>query len=507
MIGMKQIVERCQQGDREAFGQLYSLTYDRLRNICRHYVSNEATVDDLLHDAYLLIFTKIGSIKDASKAEAWMQRVVQNLALEYATRTKQQAVVALDSLQEPPAISETPPPIDYEEIMSLIDRLPEGYQRVFRLSVFEGLSHQEIAELLNIEPHTSSADLSRAKELLRRSLAILLLGLVAIGLPIGLWHLLESSPQPKPPRAEAGKTQKPQQETVSPQKEMREEQETLAMRPMPTSVLTKPLSESPAVEDTTSHQLEAPASTPEPTKTEPKEPAPKEVIPTETDDRNILVETPFTPVKTSSDNRNWMLAAAFSGIGSQPSFNLPYGEYGMNDPEMDTITHHRMPLTFGLSVNKMISRTWAIGTGLQYTCLYSETQEGNTYSWTQKEQRLHYLGIPLRTTWYPVNTNRWAVYTSAQTMLELPLHSTLQKNIFVDGYQLESNELRLSPSLQWSIGVAAGVEYHLSPVIGIYAEPSLQYFFKTGDAIDTYRTAHPATFSVPIGIRITIPTP
>ena len=155
-----------------------------------------------------------------------------------------------------------------------------------------------------------------------------------------------------------------------------------------------------------------------------------------------------------------MLAAAFSGIGSQQPFNLPYGEYGMNDPEMDTITHHRLPLTFCLSVNKMIGRKWAVGTGLQYTRLYSETQEGNTYSWTQKEQRL-----------------------------------------------LESDKLRLSPSLQWSIGVAAGVEYRLSPVIGIYAEPSLQYFFKTGDAIDSYRTAHPATFSVPVGIRINIPTP
>ena len=202
-----------------------------------------------------------------------------------------------------------------------------------------------------------------------------------------------------------------------------------------------------------------------------------------------------------------MLAAAFSGIGNQQSFNLPYGEYGMNDPEMDTITHHRLPLTFSLSVNKMIGRKWAVGTGLHYTRLYSETQEGNTYSWTQKEQRLHYLGIPLRATWYPVNTNRWAVYTSAQTMLEWPIHSTLQKNIYVGGSLLESDKLRLTPSLQWSIGVAAGVEYRLSPVIGVYAEPSLQYFFNTGDAIDSYRTAHPATFSVPIGIRINIPTP
>ena len=503
---MKQIVERCQQGDREAFGQLYTLTYDRLRQMCRRYVSNESTIDDLLHDAYLLIFTKIGSLKDASKADAWMQRVVQNLALAYANHTKQQTVVALDSLQEPPAISETPPPIDYEEIMSLIGQLPESYQRVFRLSVFEGLSHQEIAELLNIEPHTSSADLFRAKEMLRRSLAILLLGLLAIGLPIGLWHLLETTPQPEPPRAEAGKlqkSQKPKEETPEPQKEMLERQETLAQRAIPTSVL--PMTPKPIeIDSTATIPTEVITTDTVPTESAPKESARKELIPSETDNQNILVET---PVRTTSDTHDWMLAAAFSGIGSQQPFNLPYGEYGMNDPEMDTITHHRLPLSFSLSVNKMLGRKWAVGTGLQYTRLYSETQEGNTYSWTQKEQRLHYLGIPLRATWYPVKTSRWAVYTSAQTMLEWPIHSTLQKNIYVGGSLLESDKLRLTPSLQWSIGVATGVEYRLSPVIGVYAEPSLQYFFKTGDAIDSYRTAHPATFSVPIGIRINIPTP
>ena len=511
---MKQIVERCQQGDREAFGQLYTLTYDRLRQICRRYVSNEATVDDLLHDAYLLIFTKIDSLNDTSKADAWMQRVVQNLALAYVARTKQQTAVALDSLQEPPDISETPPPIDYEEIISLIDRLPEGYQRVFRLSVFEGLSHQEIAELLNIGPHTSSADLSRAKELLRRSLAILLLSLLAIGLPIGLWHLLESPPQPEPPRAEAEKTQKPQkpqQETPVPQ-EILEQKETLAQKAMPTqkaipvSVLqmtSKPMdSDSTEAEPAEVAPMEVTPTEATPKETEPKKAEPKEIIPTETDYQNILVETPTSLVRATSDSHDWTLAAAFSGIGRQQSFNLPYGEYGMNDPEMDTITHHRLPLTFSLSVNKMLGRKWAFGTGLQYTQLYSETQEGNTYSWIQKEQRLHYLGIPLRATWYPVNSSRWAVYTSAQTMLEWPLHSTLQQNTFVGGNLLESDKLRLSPSLQWSIGVAAGVEYRLTPVIGIFAEPSLQYFFKNGDALDSYRTAHPATFSIPIGIRI-----
>ena len=190
---MKHIVERCQQGDRKAFGQLYTLMYDNLRKICRHYVSDETTVDDLHHDAFLLIFTKIGSIKDSSKAEAWMQRVVQNLALAYLKQTKQQTTVPLDSLQETLTLSEAPSPEVYDEIMSHVDHLPKSYQQVFRLSVLEGMGHQEIAEVLNIEPHTSSADLFRAKVMLRRSLAVLLLGLLAIGLPIGIWHLLQSS--------------------------------------------------------------------------------------------------------------------------------------------------------------------------------------------------------------------------------------------------------------------------------------------------------------------------
>ena len=88
-------------------------------------------------------------------------------------------------------------------------------------------------------------------------------------------------------------------------------------------------------------------------------------------------------------------------------------------------------------------------------------------------------------------------------MLELPLRSTLQRSSFVGGHQIETEPLRLSPSVQWSLGIGAGLEYRLTPVIGIYAEPSVQYFFKTSDGLDSYRTAHPVNFSIPFGIRIT----
>lgn len=487
---VSQIVERCQQGDREAFGLLYTAMSDQLHRVCRRYVTDEDTANDLVHDSFILIFSKINSLKDTSKAEAWMQKVAQNLSLMYLQRHHPESVISLDELKEPLAVAAPPTlPITYDEIMNLVDALPNSYQRVFRLSVLEGLSHQEIAALLNIEPHTSSAQLFRAKKLLRQSLTILLLGLLCVSLPLG-WHWLKqkqmmeapSSPETNRPTASAKPTP--------------EQSDSINSERIPTLLRANSHftpSKLPVQTAQVVTQQMIPADTMVSTPVEIPE-----TDTTKVQDKPLL---PAIPTTRHQDKQDWILALAYNGINKEQSFNLPYGEPGMNDPEMDTITHHRMPLTIGLSVDKMLNRRLSIGTGLQYTRLHSETQEGNTYTWVQKVQRLQYLGIPLRLSWHPVNTNRWRLYGTAQTMLELPLHSTLQSNTIVGGQQIKAEEFRLSPSLQWSIGAGVGLEYRLTPVIGIYAEPSIHYFFKTDDGLDTYRTAYPATFSVPFGIR------
>ena len=504
---VKQIVERCMQGDQAAFGQLYTLTYPKLRKVCRQYISNKDDVDDVLHDAYYLFFTKINTLNDASKAEAWMQKVVQNLSLSYLQQKKQKFDVPLDSMK---AAAITPssefPDETYKEIIALIDKLPNSYRRVFRLSVLEGMSHEQIAALLNINTHTSSEQLSRAKKMLRRSLAVLLLGLLAIGVPIGLW---KSFHQPSSPTITPAEPQ--QTASVEPVVHQKDSSSQIVQtertnssdrmysqyRPSELPVQTvRTNSELPLTNDSTV-SLSAESMDSDTTKAQEK---PRRQI---LEQMNNIVETRERPVfKTESLHRDWMLAAEFSGISSRQTFNLPHGEYGMNEPEMDTITHHRLPLTIALSLNKMLGSRWAVGTGLQYTQLFSETQAGNTYSWEQQLQRLHYLGIPLRALWYPVNSNRWALYGTAQTMLEIPVGSTLRQNTIIDSWQIDTKRLKLDPSVQWSVGLGIGLEYRLSPVIGLYAEPSVQYFFKTNDGLDTYRTKHPVTFSIPIGIRI-----
>ena len=72
---VSQLIERCRQGDAEALGELYKAYAQRMRRVCRRYVGNEQTVDDVLHDAFLIIFTSIDRLRDAHKAEAWMMAI------------------------------------------------------------------------------------------------------------------------------------------------------------------------------------------------------------------------------------------------------------------------------------------------------------------------------------------------------------------------------------------------------------------------------------------------
>ena len=57
-----------------------------------------------------------------------------------------------------------------DELLGLIDKLPDGYRTVFNLSVIEGFHHKEIAVLLGIEESSSRSQLTKARKYLQRSL-------------------------------------------------------------------------------------------------------------------------------------------------------------------------------------------------------------------------------------------------------------------------------------------------------------------------------------------------
>ena len=77
------LIERCRQGDADALGELYRAYAGRMRSVCLRYVASKEEVDDVLHDAFVIIFTSFDRLRDASKAESWMIAITRNVASKY----------------------------------------------------------------------------------------------------------------------------------------------------------------------------------------------------------------------------------------------------------------------------------------------------------------------------------------------------------------------------------------------------------------------------------------
>ena len=492
MMGLQQIAERCQQGDREAFALLYTAMREPLRTLCLSFVKNEAVADDLLHDAFLLIFSKIGELKDTSCTEAWMKTVMRRVALLYLRKQHQQ--VPLSASPELTAFAvenNAEPSLVLQDILAAVDDLPEGYRRVFRMSVFEGMSHQEIANLLHIEPHSSSSQLFHAKVLLRRWLRPLALLLLAVALPLSVYIWKQNDEKEISKTVETDKqklatTEKTNQECLA-------KQET-TLRPKVEELLAEAdtaTNVAPTVSQDTTKAVPIPQHE-RPRRQVSTAESPREVPPADMQRR--------TPTATAD---GWNLALAYSGIRNSKDMQLPYANAETNPAVYDSIAHHHMPLTIGLMLNRKLDSHWQLGIGLRYQRMTSDMLSGNTYISLSQHQKVQYLAIPVSVSWYYPLGRRFSTYLSASAAVNLPLRSTLESVYLMNGKEIDPTTEHIHPGVQWSMGLGLGLQYDLTPNIGFFVEPSLQYYFKRSSDVKTWNTEHPLSFSLPLGLRIT----
>ena len=165
-IDNRSLVEECIRGDKEALNLFYLRFAPRMLAVIRRYVSSQKDAEDILHDGFIVAFTRLKSLRDFDRVDFWLATIMKNLSLRFL---QSQDVAAM--LHDLPEIEDTP---DITEIISLdtleelMRKMPDGYQKVFRLAVLENKSHKEIAALLGIAPNTSSSQLFHAKVMMRR---------------------------------------------------------------------------------------------------------------------------------------------------------------------------------------------------------------------------------------------------------------------------------------------------------------------------------------------------
>ena len=566
------LIERCRQGDADALGELYNAYSYKMRGVCRRYISDEQTVEDVLHDAFVIIFTSFDNLQDYSKAEAWMKAITRNVALKCKDHLKALATVSLEEMNEAELIAD-----EYEkrnvrgvplsEVIKMIDKLPEGYGKVFRLSVFEGMSHKEIAGMLGIEPHSSSSQLARAKKMLRKMmqqywLTVLLLLLV----PITFYLFRKGDIVVKEEKSLVAKqkdatkesqkysrAEQPQKPVIS--QRLRVGDDILGINPVHCTItiatdslpfLSAQIVDSIMVDSISDIIVQEQMVTDPPTAYTTKS-IHKVEIPhfditdlrhdksKNKNDWHLALAYAEPPQGYMSRTDDYMTMPTLSGSKTRSTKLYNWGDYmdyvTANAPMMDSVSasnmrhvaifnsnhpldpltetkHHERPQTLQLSLSRQLSNHWSLVTGLSYTRMKSTFKSGNENTLIHRTQLLHYLGIPLKLGYRMVGGNRWSLYTTGGIQVDFPVSARLSTQYIYGGaYAHISNSPNIDATInapwQWSVGVGIGAQYQIVPHLNLYLEPSLNYYIPTSTDTETYRTDHPFTFSLPLGIKFT----
>jgi len=538
-----------------------------MRGVCRRYISDEQAISDVLHDAFVVIFTSFDKLRDDNKAEVWMMSITRNVALKYKDHLAKMAFVPMENaehLQMSESESEVRG-VPLEDVMQLVDRLPEGYGQVFRLSVFEGMTHKEIADMLGIEPHSSSSQLARAKKMLRKMMqqywvAVLLL----LFMPLTFFLFKKKGTgehhASKPVIAKQKDTPKLNIHTSESSEEHPQKPDVAHIpihhTPIDTlqsviaqaldSIMPDSLANMVAQEQTLTDTISGDTT--------------KVKHNVELPHNDIADLFPEKPTVNTNSEKKWSLGLAYAGQfdeqnrynqpfsykprpsaaqslpGPSPSPTIPssidnwsdYAVYLANNPDAvsektrsvimrialnnanrpgeDKIlrsNHHQMPVTWSLALKYRLNRRFGLESGLSYSRLTSDFEMGADGNTISELQTIHYLGIPVKGIYNMYGGKRWNIYGSLGLTTEIPVRSTLHSDFYVNGKYEASDKTTIRAPWQLSTTFGLGLQFHLTPNVGFFVEPSLQYYIPMKTDIETYRTEHPFTFSLPLGIRFT----
>jgi len=170
-LDYEKLIRKCARNDRKAQHQLFENYSDKLYIVAFRYLRNRYAAEEVIANSFLKIFRSLENFRfeGESKFQAWIRRIVVNESLMEIRKAKQMPVFA-DDFPEVVSSAETSDNIYFDELVLLIDHLPEGYRLVFRLFVIEGYNHAEIAKLLNISEGTSKSQLHKARQQLQQML-------------------------------------------------------------------------------------------------------------------------------------------------------------------------------------------------------------------------------------------------------------------------------------------------------------------------------------------------
>lgn len=172
----QQLVERAQRGDTRAFDLLVLKYQGRIAALISRYVSNSSEVEDVAQEAFIKAFRALPKFRGESAFYTWLYRIAANAAKNHlvARGRRPSADADVDDaeyFEEAAMLRDTESPEETlfgnelaDVVRSALDGLPEELRMALTLREFDGLSYEEIAEVMECPVGTVRSRIFRARD-------------------------------------------------------------------------------------------------------------------------------------------------------------------------------------------------------------------------------------------------------------------------------------------------------------------------------------------------------
>lgn len=524
------LVEECKRGDKDALNHFYIRFAPLMLSVIRRYVTDPKDAEDILHDGFIIAFTRLDSLRDYNKVDYWLATIMKNLSLQFLQTQDVTTILSdIPEVEDAPEIDDF---IDFDTLESLIKRLPTGYQSVFRLAVLENRTHKEIAKLLGIAPNSSSSQLFHAKLMMRkliveykRQSGMLVLLALATTAGVMLWHgNHREDTDLRHPMAENRGTERASENTIPAHPKA---------RAAATIVLGNLAGPAIAAAAYSSGIEEARKDSVVPTNpeliAESSNEAEKDVVkPIEANVADTIPEEPYPAYPDEMiarfDNGNeWAIQVNVNPGIAEFNKSPGYGDTSIDNPppsnpdnppsnpdDQQTMTRragrsysdykniphkNHLPLSFSITANKRLTKLLSAEAGITYTYLHTTFETPHAKS----DCNWHYIGIPLKLNLTTFTSKRVRLYASFGGEVDIPVYSNAHVTPLNGDSDLGSGQF--SSPVVWSLSASYGISISISKRIDIFLEPTLQYHFNPTFEVPNAWTDNPWGFSLPIGFR------
>ena len=167
----EELIDGCLRNDRRCQEALYRMFFPKMMSMVMRYAQDEERGMEILNNGFLRVFKKLGQYEGLGSFEGWIRRIVYHAISDYYRKESRYLKFIVLDEKDRDVPTDALDQLYYDDIIQLVEALPEKSREVFKLHAIEGYTHEEIGNMLGISDGTSKWHLSNARAQLKKSIS------------------------------------------------------------------------------------------------------------------------------------------------------------------------------------------------------------------------------------------------------------------------------------------------------------------------------------------------